>query len=61
MNLLPIPAMDGGQILLFLIEIARGKPVRSRLIWRLQMIGFSLLIMLSLYVTFSDVLFFMGK
>lgn len=61
MNLLPIPAMDGGQILLFIIEIARGKPVRSRLIWRLQMIGFSLLIMLSLYVTFSDVLFFIGR
>ena len=61
MNLLPIPAMDGGQIILFLVEIARGRPVRSRLIWRLQMIGFSLLIMLSLYVTFSDVLFFMGK
>ena len=61
MNLLPIPAMDGGQILLFLIEIVRRKPVRSRLIWRLQLIGFSILIMLSLYVTFSDVLFFIGR
>jgi regulator of sigma E protease len=61
MNLLPIPAMDGGQIVLFVIEIARGKPVRSRLIWRLQMIGFSLLIILSLSVTFSDILFFIGR
>jgi len=26
MNLLPIPAMDGGQILFFLVEIARKKP-----------------------------------
>lgn len=61
MNLLPIPAMDGGQIILFIVEIARGKPVRSRLIWRLQIIGFSILILLSLFVTFSDVLFFMGR
>jgi regulator of sigma E protease len=61
MNLVPIPAMDGGQIVLFVVEILRGKPVRSRLIWRLQIIGFSLLIGLSLFVTFSDVLFFMGR
>jgi regulator of sigma E protease len=61
MNLVPIPAMDGGQIALFVVEIIRGKPVRSRLIWRLQIIGFSLLIGLSLFVTFSDVLFFMGR
>jgi regulator of sigma E protease len=61
MNLVPIPAMDGGQIVLFIVEIFRGKPVRSRLIWRLQVIGFSLLIGLSLFVTFSDVLFFMGR
>ena len=61
MNLLPIPAMDGGQIILFIVEIIRGKAVRSRVIWRLQVIGFSLLIGLSLFVTFSDVLFFMGR
>ncbi len=61
MNLLPIPAMDGGQIVLFVVEIARGRPVRSRLIWRLQLIGFSLLILLCLFVTFSDILFFMGR
>jgi regulator of sigma E protease len=61
MNLVPIPAMDGGQIVLFVVEILRGRPVRSRLIWRLQVIGFSLLIGLSLFVTFSDVLFFMGR
>ncbi len=61
MNLLPIPAMDGGQVVLFVVEVARGKPVRSQLIWRLQLIGFSLLILLSLIVTFSDILFFVGR
>jgi regulator of sigma E protease len=61
MNLLPIPAMDGGQIVLFVVEIARGRAVRSRLIWRLQLIGFSILILLFLSVTFSDILFFAGR
>ena len=61
MNLLPIPAMDGGQIVLCIVEIVRGRAVRSRLIWRLQLIGFSLLILLFLSVTFSDILFFTGR
>jgi regulator of sigma E protease len=61
MNLLPIPAMDGGQVVLFVVELLRGKPVRSRMIWRLQLVGFSLLIILSLFITFSDILFFMGR
>jgi regulator of sigma E protease len=61
MNLLPIPAMDGGQIALFAVELVRGKPVRSRMIWRLQLVGFSLLIILSLFITFSDILFFIGR
>ncbi len=61
MNLLPIPAMDGGQIVLFIVEIVRRKPVRSRLIWRVQIIGFTILILLFLSVTFSDILFFAGR
>jgi regulator of sigma E protease len=61
MNLLPIPAMDGGQILLFLVEAARGRPVRPRIVGRIQFVGFSLLIILSLFITFSDILFFLGR
>jgi regulator of sigma E protease len=61
MNLLPIPAMDGGQIVLFLLEKARGKSVSPKTIWRIQFIGFSVLIALSLFITFGDVLFFLGK
>lgn len=61
MNLLPIPAMDGGQIVLFVAEIIKGKPVRATFFWRIQMVGFSLLILLSVAVTFSDILFFMGR
>jgi regulator of sigma E protease len=61
MNLLPIPALDGGQILIFVIEAVRRKRVNPRLIARIQTIGFSVLILLAVFITFSDVLFFMGR
>ena len=58
MNLLPIPALDGGQIILFLAEAARGRSVSARVIWRLQIVGFSLLIFLFLFATANDIGFF---
>jgi regulator of sigma E protease len=57
MNLLPLPALDGGQIVLFAVEAVRRRPVRPQLHWRLQIIGFTLLIILFLLVTLND--FFM--
>jgi regulator of sigma E protease len=56
MNLLPIPAMDGGQIILFLVEVARRRPVDMKLYVRLQMIGFSLLIILFVFITVNDIM-----
>jgi len=61
MNLLPIPAMDGGQLILHFTEIVRRRPVRPRTIWRVQMIGFSVLITLFLFLTFNDILFKIGR
>jgi regulator of sigma E protease len=61
MNLLPIPAMDGGQIILFIVEIGRGKPVNTRLIWRLQIIGFSLLVLLFVFASINDVGHLIGR
>jgi regulator of sigma E protease len=60
MNLLPIPATDGGQIIIFVVEIVRGRPLRSRLIWRLQIIGFSVLLVIFVLVSFSDILSWVG-
>ncbi|MGA2764227.1 MAG: RIP metalloprotease RseP [Spirochaetia bacterium] len=60
MNLLPIPAMDGGQIILFLIEVVRGKAVPANLFWRIQVIGFSILLALIVVVTFNDILSFVA-
>lgn len=55
-NLLPIPALDGGKILILIIEAIRRKPLDQRVEINLQLIGFSILIALSLYVTYNDVL-----
>jgi len=61
MNLLPIPAMDGGQIIIFLVEIVRGKAVSTNLFWRIQIVGFSILIGLIAVVTLNDILSFPGR
>jgi regulator of sigma E protease len=61
MNLLPIPATDGGQIILFFVELVRGRPVKPRTIGRFQYIGFSILIALVIFFTFNDILFFLGR
>jgi regulator of sigma E protease len=61
MNLLPLPALDGGQILIFLIEIIRRKAISPKVIYRIQIVGFSILIVLVVFFTFNDILFFMGR
>ena len=54
-NLLPIPALDGGKILLLIIEAIRRKPLKEETEISIQLIGFSLLIGLSIFVTYNDV------
>ena len=54
-NLLPIPALDGGKIVLLIIEAIRKKPLDDKTEINIQLIGFSLLIALSIYVTFNDI------
>ena len=57
-NLLPFPALDGGKIILLLVEAIRRKPLKEEIeIW-IQMIGFSLLILLSVYISYVDILRF---
>lgn len=55
-NLLPIPALDGGRILLLIVEGIRGKALKEEIELGIQSIGFLLLIMLSLYVSYQDIL-----
>ncbi len=54
-NLLPFPPLDGGKILIYLIEAIRRKPLKEDFELKLQMLGFFVLITLSVYVAFNDV------
>ncbi len=54
-NLLPIPALDGGKILILLIEAIRRKPMKEELEMKIQMLGFAFIITLSLIVTYNDI------
>ena len=55
-NLLPIPALDGGKIVLLLIEAIRHKPLKKETEIQIQLIGFSILIALSIIVTYNDII-----
>lgn len=61
MNLLPLPALDGGHVALYVTELVRGRPLRPAVVYRIQTLGMSLLLVLALTVTFSDILFFVGR
>ncbi len=57
-NLLPIPALDGGRLLFLLIEAVRGRPIEPEKEGFIHFIGFALLIALILLVTYQDILRF---
>ncbi|MBS4207589.1 RIP metalloprotease RseP [Bacillus sp. FJAT-50079] len=55
MNLLPIPALDGGRLLFFGVEAVRGKPIDRHKEGLVHFIGFALLMVLMIVVTWNDI------
>ena len=55
MNLLPIPALDGGRLLFFIIEAVRGKRISEKKEAMVHLIGFALLMVLMVAVLFNDI------
>jgi regulator of sigma E protease len=55
LNLLPVPVLDGGHLLFYLIEAVRGKAVSMKTRERAQQIGFILLVMLMIFVIMMDI------
>ncbi len=55
MNLLPLPALDGGRLIFILIEAVRGKPLDKEKENVVHFIGFALLMILMVVVLFNDV------
>ena len=56
MNLLPIPALDGGRTLFVIFEMIFRKPVPRDKEGIIHFIGFALLILLMLYATYNDII-----
>ena len=54
LNLLPIPMLDGGHLLYYLIEIVRGKPLAEHWMAVGQRVGIGLLGMLMALAFFND-------
>lgn len=62
MNLLPLPALDGGRFIFLIIEAITKKPVPQKYEGLVHKIGFILLILFMLFITFNDILkLFTGK
>ncbi|MCL2166240.1 MAG: RIP metalloprotease RseP [Clostridiales bacterium] len=55
MNLLPVPALDGGRILIYLVELVRRKPMNLHVEGWINALGFALLISLMVLLTFKDI------
>ncbi len=54
LNLLPVPVLDGGQVLLALLESARGKPLGERAKGVIMYAGVGLVLLLLITTTFND-------
>ena len=55
LNLLPIPALDGGHLLFLIIEKIKGSPVDEKIIEKVSMFFFYVLIALMLLVVAHDI------
>ena len=55
MNLLPLPALDGGRLVFLIIEAVRGKPINREAEGMVHFAGILLLFGLMILITFKDV------
>lgn len=56
LNLIPLPAFDGGHILFIIIEKIKGSPVKPELENKIHTIGLYILLLLMLFITVNDIL-----
>ncbi|MDR3130204.1 MAG: site-2 protease family protein [Treponema sp.] len=61
MNLLPLPVLDGGMILLFIIEAVKGRSLRPKTIYAFQAVGVVLIFGLMIFAVFGDILFLVRR
>lgn len=61
MNLLPIPALDGGLIVITVFEMLRKKRISTKVFNRYQVFGFVFIMALLIFTTFNDILYFFTR
>lgn len=55
-NLLPFPALDGGWVIIILYEALSGRKVDENKIGIVNLVGFSILIVFAIFITFKDIM-----
>lgn len=55
MNLIPIPALDGGRFLFLIIEAIKGKPLNRQREGLINFVGFAILMVLMVFILFNDI------
>ena len=55
-NLIPFPPLDGGKILLLLIEAVRRKKLKAETEAKISLIGLAILLTLSILVAYNDII-----
>ncbi len=55
LNLLPVPVLDGGHLMYYLVEFLKGGPVSERVLEIGQQIGFALLALLMAFAFYNDI------
>ena len=61
LNILPIPALDGGHLVFLIVEKIIKKPLNEKIVELISTIFFSLLIILMIAVVFNDIILIAGK
>ncbi len=59
-NVLPFPALDGGRLLMVIVEMVKGSPIAPRIAYGLNAFGFILLMLLMVAVTYNDIVRLIG-
>lgn len=60
-NFLPIPGLDGGQIILLLIEAVRRKPIDPKRLSLINAVGLGLIVVLGIALFFNDIMRIIGR
>jgi regulator of sigma E protease len=61
MNLLPIPVLDGGQILLYTVEGLSRRELHPKVVYGYQVVGMVMVFMLLFFALFNDILFLSSR